>query len=243
MPHSLTPRQKEFLTYIQEYVRENESSPGLDEISAHFGVKAPTAHKILEALQSKGYLYFGRDRVSGFFIRLIERAGSAETMVEIALAGKIDGYGELYDFPKEIGHFASVLIGSKPDEVFALVVMEDIPQASMLATDFIIFDMGKKPQPGDICIAPIGERLFLVQVKSSSFEDTPSLVAAQPYPIPENLSRPDPDLVLHWYPLAYTEENHDYFIEISEDQRWPIGPLKPDLVMATALRLIRALAF
>jgi SOS-response transcriptional repressor LexA len=176
MPHSLTPRQREFLTFIKEYIQENESSPGLDEISAHFGVKAPTAHKMLEALQSKGYLYFGRDRVSGFFIRVIERAGSAEIMVEIALAGKIDGYGELYDFPQEIGHFASVLIGSKPDEVFALVVTEDIPQASMLASDFIIFDIGKKPQPGDICIAPMGERLFLVRVRSSSFEDTPSLV-------------------------------------------------------------------
>jgi len=42
-------------------------------------------------------------------------------MVEIALAAKIDGYGELYDFPEEIGHFASILIGSKPDEVFAWV--------------------------------------------------------------------------------------------------------------------------
>ena len=243
MPHSLTPRQREFLTYIQKYIRENESSPGLDEISAHFGVKAPTAHKILEALQSKGYLYFGRDRVSGFFIRLIERAGSAETMVEIPLTGKIDGYGELYDFPQELGHFASVLIGSKPDEVFALVVMEDIPQASMLASDFIIFDMGKKPQPGDICIAPMGERLFVVRVASTSFEDTPSLVAAQQYPIPEKLARPDPYLVLNWYPLAYSEENHDYFIKISEEQRWPIGPLQPGFVMATALRLIRALAF
>ena len=96
-------------------------------------VTSPTAHKLLEALQSKGFLYFGRDRISGFFIRLIDRAGSAETMVEIALAGKIDGYGEVFDFPQELGHFASVLIGSKPDELFALVVMEDIPQASMLA--------------------------------------------------------------------------------------------------------------
>jgi hypothetical protein len=194
-------------------------------------------------LQSKGFLYFGRDRISGFFIRLIDRAGSAETMVEIALAGKIDGYGELLDFPEELGHFASVLIGSKPDELFALVVMEDIPQASMLASDFIIFDMGKKPQPGDICIAPIGDRLFLIRVASSSFEDTPALEVAQDYPIPEKLARPDPDLVLNWYPLAHSEATHDYFIQVTEEQRWPIMPLNPKLVVATAIRLIRALAF
>jgi SOS-response transcriptional repressor LexA len=243
MPHALTERQKECLEYIRGYVTENESSPRLEEIATHLNVTSPTAHKLLEALQSKGYLYFGRDKVSGFFVRLIDRAGSAETMVEIALAGKIDGYGEVFDFPQELGHFASVLIGSKPDELFALVVMEDIPQASMLASDFIIFDWGKKPQPGDICIAPIGDRFFLVQVTSSSFEDTPSLVAAQYYPIPEKLARPDPDLVLNWYPLAHTEATHDYFIQVAEVQRWQIGPLDPKLVVATALRLIRALAF
>jgi len=243
MPHALTDRQKECLEFIRGYIAENESSPRLEEIASYLGVTLPTAHKLLEALQKKGYLYFGRDSISGFFIRLIDRAGSAETMVEIALAGKIDGYGELFDFPQELGHFPSVLIGSKPDEVFALVVMEDIPQASMLAQDFIIFDMGKKPQPGDICIAPIGDRLFLVRVTSSSFEDTPSLVAAQYYPIPEKLARTDPDLVLNWYPLAHSEANHDYFIQVTEEQNWPIGPLDPGLVMATALRLIRALAF
>ena len=243
MPHALTERQKECLDYIRGYIAENESSPRLEEIATYLNVTSPTAHKLLEALQSKGYLYFGRDKVSGFFVRLIDRAGSAETMVEIALAGKIDGYGEVFDFPQELGHFASVLIGSKPDELFALVVMEDIPQASMLASDFIIFDWGKKPQPGDICIAPIGDRLFLVQVTSSSFEDTPSLVAAQYYPIPEKLARPDPDLVLNWYPLAHTEATHDYFIQVAEVQRWQIGPLDPKLVVATALRLIRALAF
>ena len=243
MPHSLTERQKECLEYIRGYIAENESSPRLEEIAARLGVTLPTTHKLLEALQRKGYLYFHRDKVSGFFIRLVDRAGSAETMVEIALAGKIDSFGELYDFPEELGHFASVLIGSKPDELFALVVTEDIPQASMLARDFIIFDIGKKPQPGDICIAPIGERLFLVKVTSSSFEDTPSLLVAQYYQIPEKLAKPDPDLVLNWYPLAYSEDNQEYFLQVAEEQRWPIKPLQPGFVAATALRLVRALAF
>ena len=216
MPHALTERQKECLDYIRGYIAENESSPRLEEIATYLNVTSPTAHKLLEALQSKGYLYFGRDKVSGFFVRLIDRAGSAETMVEIALAGKIDGYGEVFDFPQELGHFASVLIGSKPDEVFALVVMEDIPQASMLASDFIIFDIGKKPQPGEICIAPMGERLFVIRVASSSFEDTLSLVAAYYYSTPEKLARPDPDLALHWYPLAYSKKNHDFLIHVSE---------------------------
>lgn len=48
---------------------------------------------------------------------------------------------------------------------------------------------------------------------------------------------------LNWYPLAYSKDNNDYFIKVSKEQKWPIGPLKPGFVVATALRLIRALAF
>jgi SOS-response transcriptional repressor LexA len=244
MPTSLTDRQKECLEYIRSYVRNNESSPRLEEIADHFNIKPPTAHKFLEALQSKGYLYFGRDSLSGFFIRLIERAGSAETVIEIAIAGKVDQYGEVHDFPEKLGHFATLLIGSKPDEVFALVLAENITQASMLSPDFIIFDMGKKPQPGDICIAPIGSRLFLVRVASKTFDkDTPSPLMAQDYPIPKKLTNPELGQELNWYPLAYDKDNHDYFIKVAEEEHWPIKALSPDLVVATALRLVRALAF
>jgi SOS-response transcriptional repressor LexA len=244
MPHALTPRQREYLEFIREYIAQNESSPRLEEITEHFGVKAPTAHKMLEALQRKGYLYFGRDSVSGYFIRLVERAGAREIMIEVPIAGRVDKNGELYDFPEKLGHFATVLQGAKPDEVFALAVMEDIPQASILAQDLIIFDRGKSPQPGDICIGPIGTRFFLIQIGSKSFdEDTPSLVMAQDYPIPEDLTDAELGQKLHWYPLAYDEGTHDMFIQIAEEQEWGIVELPTDMIVATALRLSRALAF
>ena len=165
MPHSLTDRQQEYLEYVRQYVAQNESSPRLDEIADHFGVKAPTAHKILRALQSKGYLYFGRDSISGFFIRLIERAGSTETVIEIPITGKVNRYGELIDFPELLGHFPTLLVGAEPGNVFALVVTEDIPEVSILAQDLLICDVGKLPQPGDIAILPFGKdfrTIFLV---------------------------------------------------------------------------------
>jgi SOS-response transcriptional repressor LexA len=244
MPHSLTDRQKLCLDYIRKYIKENETSPRLEEIASHLEVKPPTAHKLLEALQRKGYLYFGRDSISGFFIRLIERAGSAEAVFEIAIAGKINHLGEIHDFPEKLGHFATVLPGSNPDEVFALVLTEDMTQASMLAQDFIVFDTAKKPLPGDICIAPIGERLFLIQIASKTFDDrTHSPEMAQQYPIPEKLSNPDLGQELHWYPLAYDDGTQELFVQIAEEQRWPVKPLSPDLIVATALRLVRALTF
>ena len=244
MPHSLTELQKEYLDFIRGYIRENESSPRLDEIAGHFGVKAPTAHKILSALQSKGYLYFGRDSKSGFFIRLIERAGATEVVIEVPIAGKIAAMGEVVDFPKELGHFASVFIGATIGEVFALAVTNDISQANMAAGDLVIFDTGKKPQPGDICIAPIGHRLFLIRIASKTMDyEILSFETAIWYPIPNNLIDSELDQMLNWYPLAYDEETHDQFNGIAEEQNWPIAPLPSDFIVATALRLSRALAF
>jgi SOS-response transcriptional repressor LexA len=244
LPHSLTDLQREYLDFLRQYIQKNESSPRLEEIAGHFKVKAPTAHKILETLQSKGYLYFGRDPNSGFFIRLIERAGSSEIVMEVPIAGRVGEYGEVYDFPQNLGHFASVFVGVAPTEVFALAVTKNIPQASILSGDLIIFDVHKKPQPGDICIGPIGKRLFFLQIASKTYDkNTISFETAQAYPIPEKLTNLELDQLLNWHPLAYDEMTHDWFTKVAEDESWPIAPLKPEFIVATALRLSRALAF
>lgn len=244
MPHALTALQKDYLDYIRDYVAKNESSPRLDEIAEHFQVKAPTAHKTLETLQKKGYLYFGRDHVSGFFIRLIERAGSAEVILEVPILGKFDSFGEVIDFPNELGHFISAFVGAAPDTVFALFAAEDIPQASILEGDLIIFDIGKKPQPGDICIGPIGNRFFLIKIYSKTYDETlHSLELAQHYPIPDELDNPELKRKLNWAPMAHNESTHDYFMRIAQAERWALNPISPELIMATALRLTRPLAF
>lgn len=244
MPHSLTPRQKEYLEFIRAYIRENESSPRLEEIAEHFYVTAPTAHKVLEALMHKGYLYFGRDPVSGFFIRLIERAGSAEVVMEVPIAGRIGAYGEVYDFPQNLGHFATVLVGAQPGNVVALAVTADIPQASILSGDLILFDLEKSPQPGDICIGPIGDRFFLLKIAAKTLDkDIVSYETAQWYPIPENLTDPELEQKLNWYPLAYDDTTQELFEAIARDENYPIGPIPQNLILATALRLTRALAF
>jgi Mn-dependent DtxR family transcriptional regulator len=56
MPHALTEREKEYLAFLRDFIRENENTPQLKDVAGHFAVKLPSAHKVLEALQSKGYL-------------------------------------------------------------------------------------------------------------------------------------------------------------------------------------------
>ena len=56
------------------------------------------------------------------------------------------------------------------ESVFALVLDDDVPEARVIAGDFIFFDRNIKPQPGDICIDPLDDRLFLLQVNSMTFD-------------------------------------------------------------------------
>lgn len=247
MPHALTTRQREYFDFLRTYIRENESSPRLDEVADHFGVKPPTAHKTLEALHNKGYIYFARDSVSGFFIRLLERAGSAETIVEVVIAGRVNRYGELTDYPQKHGHFASVLQGADPENVFALVVSQSIPEASILHGDTLICDMSKRPQPGDIAILPFGRsgrRFFLCRIHSlTSDKDLDNLEVSNQYPIPENLLDTSPGQRFNWIPLAFGEDTEEYFNQEAEKEKMPLRAIPHEYIMATVLRLTRHLAF
>jgi SOS-response transcriptional repressor LexA len=243
MPYSLTSRQKEYLDFIRQYISKNESSPTLEEIAQNFHVSSPTTHKMLQALQNKGYLYFHRSKIGGFFIRLIERVGSTEMVVEIGIVGRFNKYGEVFDFPKLLGHFPSLLTGAKPDELFSLVASENLPQAGILVGDLIIFDYRKKPLPNDICLFPFGKRWYLIRIASKTFDkDVESFEMSQEYPIPEKLSK-DRGQRLNWYPLAYDKENNDYFMIIAEEEHIRSRAISTEMIAATALRLSRQLSF
>jgi SOS-response transcriptional repressor LexA len=244
MPHALTDRQRDYLNFIKSYIAQNERSPRLEELAEHFEVKPPTAHKTLEALQRKGFLIFDRTSTSGFFIRLIEKAGAQEIVTSVPLVGKVNQLGEVYDFPEPLGEFPAVLTGVKPEEVFALVLTEDILQAHLQTNDFIIFDAEKKPQPGDICISILRERYFLMRITRKTFNDKLlSFEGSQDYPFPEALSDQNRDQRLHYEPLAYLEENEEVFLQILNDEEISYFPLPDFFVQATALRLTRALTY
>lgn len=246
MPHALTSLQKEYLEYLREYIKKNESSPRLEELAEHFGVKSPSAHKILKALMSKGYLYFGRDPISGFYIRLIERAGTSETMIEIPVAGKVNQYGEVYEFGEKHGHFPTMLMGASVGDVFALMVTENIPLASMLAGDYLVCDMHKKPQPGDIAIFALGQGgkdYTLCQVHALTLDkDLTTLEVANEYPIPEELLKKEYDQKYIWAPVSFSGTPVEFFQE-AESKGYPDLAIYHDYVMGTILRLIRNLAF
>ena len=244
MPQELPERQKEYLNFIRNYIQENESAPRLDEIAKHFGVAPPTAHKSLRALQGKGHIYFSRDRVTGFYIRMPQVIGATAPIFETNLIGKINRYGEIIDFAEKFGHFPTTAVDSKQENVFALELWQHIPTAKMQSGDLIIFDQKRTPQPDTIGIIPWGKRWLLSRLFSPIIDENLPFYTL----LVENLSEweawvKEQNGYFFWWPLAYSEETDRYFANAAIESQIPWRPIPFDYIVATAIRLERPLTF
>lgn len=221
MPKALTVRQKEYLDFIRTFIQENESAPRLDEIAKQHGVTSPTAHKALETLQDKGYLYFGRDSVTGFYIRLIEFVDISIQVAEISILGTVDQFGIVHNFPKKTHHFVTPTLQSNPKDLFALYVSGHLPEFNIVPHDIMIFDQDKTPQVGDICFTLINNNRVLVQIMDEDQEK-------------DRMS---------WMTLDEDNANNPVLLEDQEIQDSYPQSLPRDFIIATALRITRHLAF
>jgi len=242
MPHALSPRQLKYLEFIREYIKKNENSPQLMEIANHFRVKSSTANKTLKALQKNGHLYFGRDKVTGYYIRVPERHTTSGVLKEIPITGIVDKFGEVSRFPKYLGHFPFMLPEDIGD-VFALDVIQHIPSAGILGRDYMIFTIGGSAQPGDICIHLHGKRRLLVQM----YEFGPNEEALfHKSALKWMYSKENYENHLFWWPLVLNEETgqdpeiSEYFRSLDPDDPWM--PIEPDAIIGKAVHLVRRLA-
>lgn len=259
MPHALTDRQKEFLDFIKNYIRENEVSPSLQEIADHFDVAPPTAHKILDALQKKDFILFRRNPDLGFIIRLVERGGLGEKIFPLYTIGTINQYGELVDLIKlstveklirrarknEIDFSKSIPIIQKcndPRSFFGLRASHDIPAISVEKGDIFVVDFHKIPQEEFLSLLPVGPqgRIFLCRSYGYTFDDRfMSFDMKAPYPLPEEFFNPDLGQRMFWYPAAWDENTDDKFWEMVEEGGFPDAPIPMDLVGATVVQMVR----
>jgi len=54
--YALPARQKQVFDFIVRYIKKNKQSPTLLEISEGVGMKKQNAHKVVNVLQSKGFV-------------------------------------------------------------------------------------------------------------------------------------------------------------------------------------------
>ena len=221
MSQRLTDRQQEYLDYIRNYIQRNESAPRLDEIATHFGITSPTTHKALDTLQEKGYLYFGRDSVSGFYIQLIEFVDISVEVAEISILGNVDQFGIVHKFPQKVSHTVTLTLQSNPKDLFALRISANLPEFNLVPHDIIIMDQGREPQVGDICMTLVNDDRILIQITDEDQETGR----------------------LSWMTLDANDSDNPVTSE-KQKSLAPYPQLLPrDFILATALRLTRYLAY
>ena len=238
MPQSLTPVQKEYFEFLRGYIEKNECAPMLDEIAKHFQVTRPTANKALKTLEEKGYLYFDRDKVSGFYIRIPEIHSTSSVPREIPVTGNVDRHGEIQEFPKYHGHIPCALPKGVGD-VFALDIYQHMPSAGILGRDYMLFSNGGVAKPGDICIFPFGSRFFLVRMYGfGSPKDLPFYNLDTQWKALEDQYKG----CLYWWPLIDSEESIQNVADLAVEEGTSWYPIEPDMIIGKALRLVRRLA-
>lgn len=54
--NDLTPRQRETLQWVKDFIRKNRMPPTVREIGDSFGIKSSSVFDVLKALERKGYI-------------------------------------------------------------------------------------------------------------------------------------------------------------------------------------------
>jgi repressor LexA len=236
MPHTFSAKHVDYLDYIKSFIQENSYSPSLKQIAEHFHVTSPTAHKALKGLQEKQLLYFDRDDVSGFYIRVPESIDSVETLHEIPILGVGDRNGELHKFSKKDGHFPVVLPDVQKGNVFSIEIKQHISSEDMLAGDRIIFHQEIETKSRDIVIMAYADKIFLSRVYA--FTDR------KKHPFYENLHTlmDTKTSGLYWWPIGHDDYSDEFFTDLATASESPFAPISQADILGTAIRLDRTTA-
>lgn len=54
--NDLSPRQRETLQWVKDFIRKNRMPPTVREIGDSFGIKSSSVFDVLKALERKGYI-------------------------------------------------------------------------------------------------------------------------------------------------------------------------------------------
>jgi len=156
----ITPRQKEILDFIKDYVDLNGYPPTYREIGRQFNISSTFGVKRhIDALVKKGYLT-NENRSSRTLSLIINNSPIKDTnIIEIPIVGRVAAGVPIFSEENIEGNLAldKNLIGNRT-ECFGLKVRGDsMINAGILEGDLVIIQPQREAQNGDIVVALIGD--------------------------------------------------------------------------------------
>lgn len=143
----LTPRQKQVLDFISEFIEEHEYPPSLQEIASHFNKSISTAQHYVDELLTKGYLEKEENVARG--ITPTERKSRKIPLLGFIAAGEPI---EPLENPEPISVPYSMI--SSPGQYYALQVQgNSMIEDGILDEDLVIIKHQLTAEPGDMVVA------------------------------------------------------------------------------------------
>jgi len=159
----LTPRQREILDWVKDFIRDNEMPPTVREIGAAFDIKSSSVFELLKALERKGYVRRGDRSARSLIVEgKTRRRRSGGRSVEVPVVGSIPAGQPLEAIEDDRGSVAvnvELLAGHRG---FALKVEgESMIDAGVLDGDYVIVRQQESADNGDIVVALIEDEATL----------------------------------------------------------------------------------
>ncbi|TYP48692.1 transcriptional repressor LexA [Thermosediminibacter litoriperuensis] len=157
MYENLTPRQKQILDYIYDFLNKRGYPPSVREICSATNLKSTaTVHSYLIQLEKKGYI--SRDPQKPRAIVVMDKRTIGKDIVPVPLVGRVtagqpilaeENIQGVFSLPKEM----------VPDsEVFMLKVQGDsMIDAGIYDGDYVIVKVTSTAENGDIVVALLGD--------------------------------------------------------------------------------------
>lgn len=157
MQSELTPKQKEFLAYLQKEIVRQGKAPSLRQAAEEMGISHAAIAQLIKALEEKGFIKRkGRYSRTIYLLNRVKEASAIQRWLEIPIIGRITAGLPMYAQQEWDG---SLVVDSgiyRGKNLFALRVKgESMKNAGILDGDLAICEPRQFAQNGEIVVALI----------------------------------------------------------------------------------------
>lgn len=151
---NLSPRQREILDWIKEFIHDHGMPPTVREIGGAFGIKSSSVFDQLKALERKGFLERSGRSARSLIVKGRKRA--ACSCEEVPIVGRIAAGRPVEAIEHDAGrlHVSKDLLRGHGG--FALQVVGDsMVEAGILDGDYVVIRKQETAEDGDVVVALI----------------------------------------------------------------------------------------
>jgi len=149
----LTPRQKQVLDYIKEYISQHDYAPTYEEIGQAVRLSSTaTIHNHIRALVKKGYIQKQPNVTRGLVVLSHKEESKNDESIKLQILGKVTGSTPLVEggtSSTSIELSSSALFGTDLETCYALEVWgPQLISEGLLSGDIVIFQYTETIQDG-----------------------------------------------------------------------------------------------